>query len=476
MSTNHRPMDERASNLKARLGRPREEWTVDELAAGARDLGVRLISLLHVGGDGLLKKLDFAPRSNAHLSRILAHGERADGSSLFSGLSVGASDIVLRPRASTAFLDPFSPVATLCILCSHEGHDGEPLPESPDTIVRRAFHRAVEETGRRIDALGEIEFFLGRFATEADVHCTSDGGYHASAPYVYGEELRRRALICLAEMDIPVKYGHAEVGYIDAPEPGGLIWEQHEVELDLLPLPDAADAIILAQWVIRTLARQQGLQCSTEPIVGAGHAGNGLHIHFAFAEQGRYEAVLDDDGRMRVPARWLTAGVTEMAGALMAFGNRSATSFVRLDQGKESPTKLEWGRSDRRSLVRVPLMPSGDTSVALAPTVEFRLPDGSAHPHLLLAAAAQAMVHGRESDGVDLRAAVPSVTLPRNRSEIADALERHRPPLEAAGVFPPTLIDALTERLRSAALEARTWASTNGEQAVVEHPVRGERT
>jgi glutamine synthetase len=469
-------MDEGFSNLQSRLGRPREEWTVSGLAAVGRDLGVRLVSLLHVGGDGTLKKLDFAPRSDAHLLRILSEGERADGSSLFAGLTVGASDIVLRPRPSTAFLDPFTLDPTLCVLCGHEGYDGQPLPESPDTVVRRAFHRAVEETGGRIDALGEIEFFLGRFATEADVHCTSDGGYHASAPFVYGEELRRRALICLAEMDIPVKYGHSEVGYIDAPEPGGLIWEQHEVELDLLPLPDAADAIMLAQWVIRTLARQQGLQCSTEPIVGAGHAGNGLHIHFAFAEQERYKAVLDDDGRMRVPARWLTAGVTEMAGALMAFGNRSATSFVRLDQGKESPTQLEWGRSDRRSLVRVPLTPSGEGSDGVAPTVEFRLPDGSAHPHLLLAAAAQAMVHGRESEGVDLRAAVPAVTLPRNRSEIADALERQRLPLERAGVFPPTLIDALTERLRSAALEARSWASSNGEQAVAKHPLRGERT
>lgn len=442
-------MDGGASNLQNRLERSRGEWTVADLSAASRELGVRLVSLLHVGGDGLLKTLDFAPRNEAHLRRILAGGERADGSSLFSGLTAGASDIVLRPRPETAFLDPFAPAATLCVLCGHESRDGEPLPESPDTIVRRAFHRLAEETGVRLEALGEIEFFLGRFATDADVHCTSDGGYHAAAPFVHGENLRRRALLCLAEMDIPVKYGHAEVGYIDATEPGGLIWEQHEIELDLLPLPRAADAIVLAQWVIRNLARREGLQCSMDPVVGSDHAGNGLHVHLAFAEDGRRRPVLESDGRLREPARWLTAGLTEMAGALMAFGNRSETSFIRLNQGKESPTRVDWGMHDRGALVRVPIVPSGGTGDAPSPTIEFRLPDGSAHPHLLLAAVAQAMGHGRETG--EGETPVSAATLPRHGVEIADALERHRQPLERSGVFPATLLDALADRFRGAA-------------------------
>lgn len=440
-------MRDGSSNLRRRLARPGDGWTVGELMAAAQDRGVRLVSLLHIGGDGLLKALDFAPRSETHLHRILSAGERADGSSLFAGLTPGASDIVLRPRLETAFLDPFAPVPTLCVLCGHEGPDGEPLPASPDTIVRRAFDRLVEEAGVRLEALGEIEFFLGRFATDADVHCRSDGGYHACAPFVHGERLRRRTLLRLADMGIPVKYGHAEVGYIDAPEPGGLIWEQHEVELDLLPLPQAADAIVLAQWVIRNSARREGLQCSMDPVVGTGHAGNGLHIHFAFGEEGRYQPVLDADGRMREPARWLAAGLTGIAGALMAFGNRTAGSFVRLRQGKESPTRLEWGLRDRGALVRIPLLASAGSGHAPPPTLEFRLPDGSAHPHLLLAAAAQALAHGRQPSGGGTQGTPSTVTLPRSEGEIAEALARHRPELERAGVFPATLIEALIDDL-----------------------------
>ena len=106
-------------------------------------------------------------------------------------------------------------------------------------------------------------------------------GYHATAPFVFGQSLRREALVCLRAVGIPVKYGHSEVGYVEPAKVGDLIWEQHEIELDLLPLTDAADAIVLTQWVLRNLAHEHGLQCNTDPLVAQKHAGNGLHVHFA---------------------------------------------------------------------------------------------------------------------------------------------------------------------------------------------------
>ena len=86
--------------LERLIGRPAATWTVDDLVKLAAARGVRLVSLMHVGGDGWLKTLDFVPRSREHLRDILSGGERADGSSLFAGLGleVGASDILLRPR------------------------------------------------------------------------------------------------------------------------------------------------------------------------------------------------------------------------------------------------------------------------------------------------------------------------------------------------------------------------------------------
>ncbi|HEB84940.1 MAG TPA: hypothetical protein ENI92_08080, partial [Bacteroidetes bacterium] len=87
-----------AARLEHMLEKPASAWTVDDLIELVRDRRIRLISLMHIGGDGWLKTLDFVPRDFSHLRDVLVAGERADGSSLFRGMGIptGASDIILR--------------------------------------------------------------------------------------------------------------------------------------------------------------------------------------------------------------------------------------------------------------------------------------------------------------------------------------------------------------------------------------------
>ena len=446
-------------SLEAHIGIPRADWTADDLVRFARGRGIRVVSLMHGGGDGWLKTLDFVPRSDAHLLDILQGGERADGSSLFAGLGIpaDASDIVLRPRLQTAFLDPFAAVPTLALLCGHAGRDGKPLAVSPDTIVRRAYERLHTETGIRLEALGEVEYFLGRRSGEQDVYGSDDRGYHAASPFVFGQALRRRALVCLSDLGIPVRYGHSEVGYIEARAPGGLLWEQHEIELDLLPLPDAADAVLLTQWVLRNLAHREGMQCSTEPMMSEAHAGNGLHVHFSPRRRGTHVGGRDDAGRLTDPTRWLVAGLVRCGDALMAFGNRVPTSFTRVRQGREAPHAIVWGEYDRSALVRLPMLATTEDGRAVAPpTIEFRLPDGSAHPHLVLAGAAQAMCDTAEVPAAELDALLEQTrsgqgdggrAVPHGFPAVAQALARARGVFEAGGVFPTALLERAVESL-----------------------------
>lgn len=447
--------------LEAELGEPRDAWGVDHLVGLARDRGVRVLSLMHVGGDGWLKTLDFVPRDEDHLRDIIAAGERADGSSLFPGMGIPreASDIVLRPRPVSAFLDPFAPQPTLVLMCGHAGRDGKPLPQSPDTILRRAAAAVRERTGVELWALGEVEYFLGKRWDETDIYGADDRGYHATSPFVFGEALRREAMALLAEIGVAVKYGHSEVGYIEAKETEGVIWEQHEIELALQPLPEAAEAILLTQWVLRNLAHRRGMRCSMDPMMLEGHAGNGLHFHFAPRRDGRAVTINDPEGGLSDPARWLIGGLVQLGGALMAFGNRSESSFARLLQGKEAPNKIVWGEFDRNALIRLPIVACDEGGrVVTEPTVEFRLPDGSALPHLLLAGAALAMIEGRESSRLDdILHGTSSVhrsgddgaePVPRSFREVAAALERYREVLEIDGVFPSGLLLAIIERLR----------------------------
>jgi glutamine synthetase len=450
-----------ACTLERLIGRPRAAWKLEHLLQLFHDRGMRLVALMHIGGDGWLKTLDFVPRNLDHLRDILEGGERADGSSLFAGMGIkaGASDVVLRPRLDTAFIDPFAAEPTLAFLCSHYGKTGEPLPESPDTVVRLAYERLKAETGVDLWALGEVEYFLGKQCAEGDAYGADERGYHATSPFVFGEVLRRKAIIHLAEMGIPVKYSHSEVGYIEASPVDPVVWEQHEVELALAPLPRAAEAVPLTMWVLRNLGIKYGMRTSFNPIVRPGHAGSGMHFHFSPTVDGKHLGGRNDKGELTHEAKWLIAGLVELGATLMAFGNRDYNSFVRLSQGKEVPRTVSWGEFNRHALVRLPIVPrTADGRTTAAPTIEFRLPDGSGFPHLLLAGVAQAMTHGRSTQGIDLlleRTAAGHTSngadeahLPRNFGEVADLLKAHRQPLEAGGVFAPRLIDSIEESLR----------------------------
>jgi hypothetical protein len=70
-----------ASRLERLIGKGADSWTVDDLIDVVHDQGIRLVSLMHVGGDSRLKTVDFAPRDQHHLRDVLLASERADGSS-----------------------------------------------------------------------------------------------------------------------------------------------------------------------------------------------------------------------------------------------------------------------------------------------------------------------------------------------------------------------------------------------------------
>ena len=202
--------------------------------------------------------------------------------------------------------------------------------------------------------------------------------------------------------------------------------------------------------VLRNLAHQRGFKCSFEPVVRAGHAGSGLHFHFSPVRDqehlGRGTGVDD----FTPEAMWLIAGLVRAGGALMAWGNRRASSFVRLNQGKEAPEEITWGRFNRHALVRLPIQAhSEDGRFETTPTIEFRLPDGSVHPHFLLAGVAQAMVGARSMDDVveavrrsEAGEAVDAASLPLDRADVAEQLAQHRAWFEAEGVFDPDLVQA----------------------------------
>ena len=255
------------------------------------------------------------------------------------------------------------------MLCSHFNRQGAPLAESPDTLVRAAVRSGcVAETGVELHALGEIEFFLGTRLGDAEAYGANERGYHASSPFVFGEALRRTALVHLAEMGVAVKYGHAEVGYVEADAADSRVWEQHEIELWLRPAARGgrrrrADAVGAAQ---PRAARRHAVQLRARWRARATPA---AACTSTSRPQGRRATSphTGADGSLTPEAKWLIGGLVTHGAAMMAFGNRSRDSFVRLSQGKEAPSAVTWGRYNRKALVRIPIIPTDRARAADEP-------------------------------------------------------------------------------------------------------------
>jgi len=139
------------------LNKPADEFTRADLVKYIEDHNIEMVNFRYAGGDGRLKTLNFVISSRQHLNSILTTGERVDGSSLFPFIQAGSSDLYVVPRYRTAFVNPFSEVPSLDILCSYYNKDGDPLESSPEYVLRKAHKALKEKTGYTFHVMGELE-------------------------------------------------------------------------------------------------------------------------------------------------------------------------------------------------------------------------------------------------------------------------------------------------------------------------------
>jgi len=464
-----------ANKIVQFLGKPAEEFTKQDLIKFIEEKEIEMVNFRYVGGDGRLKTLNFVITSKTELERLLSVGERVDGSSLFSYVDAASGDLYVIPRYKTAYVNPFSPIPTVDVLCSYYTNEGIRLPSSPENIVRKAQEVLKNSTGLTLEAMGELEYYVF-YDSQRFYPVTAQRGYQESAPFSKWERLRCEAIQAIAQAGGKIKYGHSEVGNICEEDHE---MEQHEIEFLPVPIEDAADQIAIAKWMLRMMGYKYGVTISFAPKISVGHAGSGLHIHTRLVKDGKNMMI--EGNRLSSIAKKAIAGYLTLAPSLTAFGNTVPTSYLRLVPHQEAPTNICWGDRNRSVLVRVPLgwvnvknmardaNPQERTESSEfidSQTVEFRCPDGSANIYLLLAGLAVAARHGLEMKGalelanklyVDvnifssghkgIQEKLPQ--LPASCWESAESLLRDREIYQRDGVFSSTVIDGIVKQLKS---------------------------
>ncbi len=389
------------------LNKPASQFTKADIIKFIEGNKIEMVNFRYVGGDGRLKTLNFVINSMEHLDDILTAGERVDGSSLFSHIEAGSSDLYVLPRYKTAFLNPFAEVPSIDILCSYFNKDGLPLESSPEYILKKANKTLRDLTGYEFEAMGELEYYV--ISNKDEIFIADDQkAYHESFPFTKWEHLRTEAMEAIAQAGGKIKYGHSEVGNFSLEN---VEYEQNEIEFLPCPVEDAADQLVIAKWILRSIAYKYGVSITFAPKISVGKAGSGLHIHTRLVKDEKNMMV--ENGSLSDVAKKVIAGYLSLAPSLTAFGNTNPTSYFRLVPHQEAPTNICWGDRNRSVLVRVPLGWSGRSDMINhaneleAPvtkdfsgkqTVEFRCPDGSADIHLLLAGLTVAARHGLEME------------------------------------------------------------------------------
>jgi len=141
--------------LVAHLNKRPFDFNKKDIIKFVIDKEIRILNFRYVAADGRLKTLNFPITSLQYLDSLLSYGERVDlsygervdGSSLFPFIEAGSSDLYIVPRYSTAYVDPFSEIPALGLLCSYFTKEGAPLESAPEYTLLKASRSFTKATG-----------------------------------------------------------------------------------------------------------------------------------------------------------------------------------------------------------------------------------------------------------------------------------------------------------------------------------------
>ena len=380
------------------------------------DTGIDFLDLLMLDVHGGIRHVSI-PRGYVS-DKLKAEGIGFDASNL-GYAKTHDSDMVAIPDMATAFVREHEGRTILHVLCDVELTEGGAFAQYPRNVARATVeHLRTEGIADDARMLVELEFHVfdrvryGAGLARAFYQVQSaeglgpefdelprfapQHGYHRIAPQDRYETVRHEVVQAMAAIGIPVKYHHHEVAA-----------SQLEIELDLLPLARAADAVALAKWIVRSIVAEHGLYVTFMPKPLVGVAGNGMHVHQYLERDGATLFAGEAMFGLTDLALAYTAGLLEhsLTGSLLAFTNPSTNSYRRLVPGFEAPVGATFAEASREASVRVPgyLRPEERR-------LEYRTGDASANVHYALSGMVLAGADGirRGADPVALGFADPT--------------------------------------------------------------------
>ncbi len=321
--------------------------------------------------------------------------------------------------------------------------DGRPWECCPRAFLRRALKALYEVAGLQLRAAFEHELMYAGVENLPGAPYTLDA-YRRQG--LFGEVLVAAMRQAGVEPDsfLP-EYGARQYEVTAAPQLG----------------LKAADDAVKVRELARATAFRLGHRATFAPILDPNGTGNGVHIHFSFADAAGRPATNDANAAYGLTpvAQHFMAGVIAHLPALCAITAPCPISYIRLRPNRWAPTWAYIAERDREASLRVcPILDVAGLPAASQLNVEFRPGDAAASPYLALGAVVHAGVDGirrklplaepRDIASLpeDKRAAAGLHHLPQSLGEALDCLAASE---QAAEWFGPVYLDAYLRHKRS---------------------------
>jgi glutamine synthetase len=333
-----------------------------------------------------------------------------DGSSIRGFKEIHESDMLLMLDPTTAFIDPAFEVPTMTIICDvYDPVTRQPYTRDPRYVARKA-EAYLKQTGiAQTSYWGpEAEFFLfndvryGGGTNNSFYYVDSQEGWWKSGeslgPNLGGQiqpkrgyfpvppadslqDVRSRIVLALEAAGVPIEVHHHEVATAG----------QTEIDMRFSTLVRMADSTMIYKYIVKNVARKNGLTATFMPKPLYGDNGSGMHVHQSlwnantnvFYDSSGYAGLSDT-------AKYYIGGLLKHAPSLLAIVAPTTNSYRRLVPGFEAPVNLAYSQRNRSAICRIPIYSKSPK----AKRIEFRAPDPSSNPYLTFAALLMAGLDG----------------------------------------------------------------------------------
>ncbi len=443
-----------------------KEMTPKEVLALCREKDVRSVDLRFMDFPGLWQHFTI-PVSKLEES-VFEDGLGFDGSSIRGWQAINESDMLVVPQPETAFLDPFTDLPTLVMICNiQDPITREDYSRDPRNVARKAVNY-LKSTGiaDTCNIGPEAEFFIFddvRFdqnAHEGYYHVDSiEGewnrgrkenpnlgyklrykeGYFPVPPADQMMNIRNEMMQTMIDCGLDVEAQHHEVATAG----------QSEIDLRFNDLVRMGDNMMIYKYIIKNVAARHQKTVTFMPKPLFGDNGSGMHTHVSLWKGGNPLFAGSGYAGLSEMAMHAIGGLLRHAPAILAFSNPTTNSYKRLVPGYEAPVNLAYSQRNRSASCRIPMYSPSPK----AKRVEFRCPDPSCNPYLAFAAILMAVIDGIQNkihpgdpldkDIYDLApeelAQVPKT--PGSLEEALAALRRDHEFMLRGDVFTPDVID-----------------------------------